>query len=79
MIMTEEELLREWAGFVVMEKETRDALMRFFTEHERLQAKVARLVEALEIIAGERQCIDSLMSNADVACAALAAVKAGQL
>jgi hypothetical protein len=33
---------------------------------------VEELVEALEIIAGERQCIDNLMGNQDVAIAALA-------
>ena len=34
-------------------------------------AVVEGLVEALEIIAGKRQCIDNLMSNADIAHAAL--------
>ena len=38
-------------------------------EHER--AARAVLVEALEIIAGKRQCIDGLMSHADVAREAL--------
>ena len=32
--------------------------------------------EALEIIAGRRQCIDNLMGNTDVALAALAAIDA---
>lgn len=34
-----------------------------------------RLLEALEIIAGYRQCMDNLMSNVDVARAALACAK----
>jgi len=33
--------------------------------------KIGRLTVALEIIAGRQQCIDNLMSNVDVACAAL--------
>jgi hypothetical protein len=33
---------------------------------------IDELVEALEIIAGERQCLDNLMSNCDVARAVLA-------
>ena len=33
--------------------------------------EIERLTVALEIIAGRRQCIDNLMSNVDVACAAL--------
>ncbi len=37
----------------------------------RLRARVAELEIALEIIAGKRQCIDNLMSNQDVALAAL--------
>jgi len=36
-----------------------------------LRTENARLREALEIIAGRRQCLDNLMSNVDVACAAL--------
>lgn len=36
-----------------------------------LRQENARLREALEIIAGKRQCIDNLMSNVDVARAAL--------
>lgn len=36
-----------------------------------LEAENAKLREALEIIAGKRQCIDVLMGNADVARAAL--------
>jgi hypothetical protein len=36
------------------------------------ERKIARLREALEIIAGQRQCLDNLMSNQDVARAALA-------
>jgi len=35
-------------------------------------AEIARLRMALRIIAGEQQCIDNLMSNGDVARAALA-------
>ena len=36
-----------------------------------LNREIERLTAALEIIAGRRQCIDNLMSNVDVACAAL--------
>jgi hypothetical protein len=36
-----------------------------------LRAENVRLREALEIIAGRRQCLDNLMGNVDVACAAL--------
>ena len=36
-----------------------------------LQDEIKRLREALEIIAGRRQCIDNLMSNQDVAIAVL--------
>ncbi len=53
-------------------------------ENERLRAGLAKgdaeravLVEALEIIAGERQCLDNLMGNRDVAHAALALVRKG--
>jgi len=35
------------------------------------EAEKQRLKEALEIIAGRRQCLDNLMSNADIALAAL--------
>jgi len=41
----------------------------------RLIAVNVELIEALEIIAGERQCVDNLMSNEDIARAALAAAK----
>ena len=36
-----------------------------------LEAEVKRLREALEIIAGKRQCINNLMSNVEIAEAAL--------
>lgn len=36
-----------------------------------LRARVAVMQEALEIIAGKRQCLDNLMGNKDVALAAL--------
>ena len=36
-----------------------------------LQKRVAVMQEALEIIAGKRQCIDNLMSNQEVALAAI--------
>lgn len=39
---------------------------------------VEPLVEALRIIAGQQQCIDNLMSNADVARAALSSWEAAQ-
>jgi len=41
------------------------------TEIERLRKENAVMRQALEIIAGRRQCIDNLMGNVDVACAAL--------
>jgi uncharacterized coiled-coil DUF342 family protein len=61
----------------------RDALKRLNAEYEdhigsveaerdHLAAKVERMREALEIIAGQRQCIDNLMGNDDIARAALA-------
>ena len=37
-----------------------------------LARRVGRLEAALEMIAGKRQCIDNLMSNVDIALAALA-------
>ena len=40
-------------------------------ELRRQHAKSERLREALEMIAGCRQCVDSLMGNQDVAIAAL--------
>ena len=39
---------------------------------------VEPLVEALRIISGRQQCVDNLMSNADVANAALQAYEAAQ-
>ena len=39
---------------------------------ERMKDENERLREALEIIAGHRQCVDPLMGNQDVAIAALA-------
>jgi len=38
------------------------------------EARERRLREALEIIAGQRQCVDNLMGNADIARAALSEV-----
>ena len=40
---------------------------------EALRRRNAVLVEGLEIIAGRRQCLDNLMSNVEVARAALSA------
>ena len=40
-------------------------------ELRRQHAKIERLMEALEIIAGYRQCVDPLMGNLDVAEATL--------
>jgi len=40
-------------------------------EYEAAQNEIERLREALKIIAGRQQCLDNLMSNVDVACAAL--------
>jgi hypothetical protein len=47
----------------------RDELRQSSIDHTR--AEVERLREALEIIAGYRPCIDSLMGNQDIAIAAL--------
>ena len=38
-------------------------------------AEIKRLREALELIAGDRPCLDNLMGNVDVARAALAKLK----
>ena len=48
-----------------------DFRYRAAAELRRQHAKIERLMEALEIIAGYRQCVDSLMGNQDVAEAAL--------
>lgn len=40
---------------------------------KKAEARCADLTTALEIIAGRRQCVDNLMSNVDVAVAALSA------
>jgi molecular chaperone GrpE (heat shock protein) len=45
-----------------------DRLREFNTK---LCVEIERLTAALEIIAGRRQCLDNLMGNMDVACAAL--------
>lgn len=42
---------------------------------ERYQSQIKIMREALQIIAGERQCLDNLMSNADVAREALRLTK----
>jgi uncharacterized protein YukE len=49
-----------------------DAARHFEADRDRLAAKVERMRDALEIIAGQRQCIDNLMGNDDIARAALA-------
>ena len=43
--------------------------------HNRTKAERDRLREALEIVAGYRQCMDNLMSNVDVARVALTSAK----
>lgn len=45
--------------------------MRFQRERDKAEVERDRLREALRIIAGYQQCIDNLMSNVDVARAAL--------
>ena len=42
---------------------------------DHLDARERRLREALEVIAGQRQCVDNLMGNADIARAALSEVE----
>jgi len=80
------ERLREQASFDgvpnSLESEAADEIERLMAEHDdyvirananvcELNREIERLTAALEIIAGRRQCIDNLMSNVDVACAAL--------
>lgn len=48
-----------------------DFRYRAAAELRRQHAKIERLMEALEIIAGYRQCVDPLMGNLDVAEATL--------
>ena len=48
-----------------------DFRYRAAAELRRQHAKIERLMEALEIIAGYRQCLDPLMGNLDVAEATL--------
>ena len=56
-------------------KDTAATLRALAAERDHLAAKVERMREALEIIAGQRQCIDNLMGNDDIARAALAGDK----
>lgn len=56
-------------------RDSGDVLSALAADRDRLAAENARLREALEIVAGKRQCLDNLMSNAEVARAALS--KAG--
>jgi hypothetical protein len=44
-------------------------------DRDRLRAALAVAVQALEIIVGERQCLDNLMGNRDVGFAALTAIR----
>ena len=45
---------------------------------DKIVEALAKAREALEIIAGKRQCVDNLMSNVDVANAALASLSQEQ-
>jgi hypothetical protein len=45
----------------------------------RAEADLAAAREVIEIIAGRRQCVDNLMSNAEIACAFLERTKGGPL
>jgi len=56
----------------------RDKWKAFHIEIAELRVVNAGLVAALEIIAGERQCVDNLMSNVDIARAALAKLRANE-
>ncbi len=56
------------AQHVLMEEKRAD---RATARAELAEAEAERLREALEIIAGRRPCLDNLMSNADIATAAL--------
>lgn len=69
-----EQELRQMAGNTnvnVLALRTREARQALADPAPRAQALLA-VVEAVEIIAGRRQCADNLMSNQDVAEAALA-------
>ena len=48
-----------------------EIIARYETRYQAAMDEIARLREALKIIAGRQQCLDNLMSNVDVACAAL--------
>ena len=56
-----------------------DACLRYWSDMAEvarsLEQRLGAVTEALEIIAGERQCIDNLMGNADIARETIAAIK----
>ena len=68
-------LLYESEQAIAFERALSDSLMKINDELKdriaELEAEVKRLREALEIIAGKRQCINNLMSNVEIAEAAL--------
>lgn len=84
--MSEQEAFKQWHTNKYLAKEfgalTLQAAWQAACEWRDSQSPTAqinqRLVEALEIIAGRKQCIDNLMSNADIAKAALDAVRSGK-
>lgn len=59
------------AGFDRLAATQNEIVHQITSRAEAAEAKVERLTEALEIIAGRRPCIDNLMGNIDVARAAL--------
>jgi hypothetical protein len=68
-----DELQAEIRGLEFDEGQARDRTKAVAHERDAALAEVERLKEALEMIAGCRQCPDGLMSNEDIARAALAA------
>ena len=61
-------------GHIVSINDERDVVPLLLGLREmwpKIRDEIELMTEALEIIAGRRQCIDNLMGNVDVACAAL--------
>ena len=63
------------AKTVVSDGEILDEYQSLQEDYAGVRETLTQAVEALEIIVGERQCIDNLMGNRDVAFAALTAIR----